>query len=87
MKSLTEYINTVNETFVDKDDVNIDKPVMFSVYGEVSGPWYFGYLLKDDEKGVVGVEGGQVSYPKLIVDFDKFDVKNLKNNKKNNIIK
>lgn len=83
MQNFEEFIN---EAMADKSEVDLNKPVMYSIYGNHNGPWYFGYLC-DGEIGVTGAEGGQITYPKLIVDFDKFDAKNLKNNVKNNLVK
>ncbi len=80
MKTLVEYL--INEKIADKIDIDLDSPVMFSLYGDQEGPWYFGWRVKNDNKGVVGsLKDGQITYPKLIVDFDKFDPKNLGNPK------
>ena len=80
MKSLLEYLQ-INEKIADDKNIDFNSPVMFSIYGDSKGPWYFGYKLKDKD-GIVGsLEDRQISYPKLVVDFDKFDPKKLENNK------
>lgn len=90
MKTLQQYL--VNEDMVPVNDINMDRPVMFSIYGDLEGPWYFGYLATNKHNGEMGVVNPPIkgrdaimTYPKLIVDFDKFDPKTLKNNAKNNI--
>lgn len=94
MKTLQEHLteNIMNEGIVPVNDINMDRPVMFSTYGDPEGPWYFGYLATSHSNGEQGVANppikgrdAMLTYPKLIVDFDKFDPKNLKNNAKNNI--
>ena len=79
MKNIKEYL--INEKIADKKIINKNLPVMYSIYGDSEGPWYFGYKL-DGEDGVVSsLTDRQISYPKLIIDFDEFDPINLKNNK------
>lgn len=85
---ITNFDEFIVETVVNQNDIDTNQPVMFSIYGDFKGPWYFGYKLKGEQNGVVGAgQGGvnSVTYAKLIVDFDKFDPKNLKNNEKHNI--
>lgn len=90
MKNLKDFIVNINEKMAKTDEIDFNSPVMFSIYGNSEGPWYFGYrLLNDPENGVVGSNSKetQVSYAKLVVPFDQFDPKNLKNNESKNLIK
>ena len=91
MKTLKEYIIKEEDAsrILNDDEIDFNSPVMYSIYGDSEGPWYFGYKLKEKHagkyQGVVSPCGKngikQPTYPKLIIDFDKFDTKNLKNNK------
>lgn len=65
-------------------------PVMYSVYGNVEGPWYFGYTDQSIEMGqmkVWGTDSTMYSFAKIVVPFDQFDAYNLAKNLKFNLIK
>lgn len=54
--------------------IKFNEPVMFSIYGDARGPWYFGYKVDGPNDPVIGTptENSSPIYPKLIIDFDKF---------------
>ena len=64
------------------------RPVMYSIYNNINGPWCFGYLVDGlHENCVVGREhindanpASYGVYPELIVPFEKFDPFNMKEN-------
>lgn len=65
-------------------------PVMYSIYGKVEGPWYFGYTDQSKEGGQMKVWGSDptmYSFAKFVVPFDQFDAYNLNKNLKFNLIK
>lgn len=82
MKDLKDML--IDESMAELKDVDINSPVMFSVYGNNNGPWLFGYKLNKGNGVISSVildkKSDQVIYPKLIIDFDKFDPKNMNNN-------
>lgn len=69
------------------------KPVMYSIYGDICGPWHFGYEVEYEHNHTCVVDPVYVfkkdydsawsyrTYPKLIVPFEDFDPINMKNNK------
>lgn len=65
-------------------------PVMYSIYGKIEGPWYFGYTDQSLEMGQMKVWGSDptmYSFAKIVVPFDQFDAYNLNKNLKFNLIK
>ena len=94
-------IKKLDETFGYKmpEDIKIKlrienlKPVMYSIYGDIYGPWHFGYEVEYDSGRNFVVDPVYIfkkeydsawaykTYPKLIIPFDKFDPINMKNNK------
>lgn len=65
-------------------------PVMYSIYGNVEGPWYFGYTEQEQvgkQMGVWSTERAYSEWAKIVVPFDQFDAYKLSNNLKYNLIK
>ena len=66
--------------------------VMYSIYGDPEGPWYFGNTdgkVEGDSILVNLILNGVIfhTYAKLVVPFEKFNPNNLKENLKYNMCK
>ena len=80
----------INEALNQKKWEDAGCPVMYSIYGNVEGPWYFGYTNQSIECGQMKVWGSDMaiySFAKIVVPFDQFDAYNLIKNLKFNLIK
>lgn len=87
MKNITDMLT---EAFNQKKWEAAGCPVMYSIYGNVEGPWYFGYTDQSIEMGrmkVWGADPTMYNFPKIVVPFDQFDAYKLTNNLKYNLIK
>lgn len=88
MKNITEMLT---EAFNQKKWEDAGCPVMYAIYGNVEGPWYFGYTNQHIEHGQMKVFSNPTDYlgqfAKLVVPFDQFDPYKVENNKKYNLIK
>ena len=87
MKNITDMLT---EAFNQKKWEDAGRPVMYSIYGSVEGPWYFGYTDQSIEMGqmkVFGAGGTMHSFAKMVVPFDQFDAYKLANNTKHNLVK
>ena len=87
MKNITEILT---EAFNQKKWEAAGCPVMYSIYGKVEGPWYFGYTDQSLEMGqmkVWGTDSTMYNFAKIVVPFDQFDAYKLANNLKYSLIK
>ena len=87
MKNITEILT---EAFNQKKWEAAGCPIMYSIYGNVEGPWYFGYTNQSIEMGAMKVWGTDYTmynFAKIVVPFDQFDAYKLSNNLKYNLIK
>ena len=87
MKNLNEMLT---EAFNQKKWEDAGCPVMFSIYGNVEGPWYFGYTKQEQigkQMNVWTTGPAYNEWAKIVVPFDQFDSYKLANNLKYNLIK
>ena len=86
MKDIKDIIN---EAFNQNKWEAAGCPVMYSIYGKVEGPWYFGYTDQSIEGGQMKVwstDSTMYNFAKIVVPFDHFDAYNLNKNLKFNLI-
>lgn len=88
MKDIKDMIN---EAFNQKKWEDGGCPVMYSIYGDANGPWYFGHTNQHIEHGQMKVFSNSTDYvghfAKLVIPFEQFDPYKMENNKKYNLVK